>query len=382
MRRLAWHRSPVLQMTFVTGICLSVALLALLGFRANREWQRSSTQLVERRADEAASLFATALSRDMRAVQTDVLAARGWDNFHVQQAHDVTTLVASAFARYPYPDSFFAMDAASGNGETVFFLRADRPAAWSSVSPNAARYPVRVETAPLVAETIEARLAADLAAGRAWSVFDVRLSGRVYQVVARLDYTDRLNQQLKAAYGFTVDLQWLREHYYSELSRQVQRISGGHEGLVLAIVDDADQTVAVSSSAPLTGYISRRTFPQLFIDPRVVAMNPPSALPSRNWTVLASASTDPTLATAIAGARWNVLFASGAAVILAVGLLLSARAIRAWGSIAEMRAEFMASVTHELKTPIAGDPGAGPDLHRWSSGLSRRAARIRIADCA
>src|SRR5688572_25073647 len=99
MKRLEWHRSPLLQMIFVAGICLSVALLAVFGFRANREWQRSSSMLVERRADEAAGLVVTALSRDMRAVQSDVLAARGWDELRVGQAHDVTTLVASAFAR-------------------------------------------------------------------------------------------------------------------------------------------------------------------------------------------------------------------------------------------------------------------------------------------
>ena len=353
MTRVGWHRSPLLQMTFVTGICLSVTLLAVLGFRASREWQRSSSLLVERRANEAAGLFATALSRDMRAVQSDVLAARGWDQLRVGQAHDVTTLVASAFARYPYPDSFFAMEVAAAPSEAVFFLRADRPPAWSAVTPNATRYPVRIESAPRIADNIEARIAADVNAGRSWSVFDSRLGDHVYQVVARLDYSDRLNQDLKAVYGFTVDLQWVRQHYYAEISRQVERISSGSAGLVLAIVDDADETVAATSAAPLTGYVSRRTFPVLFVDPRVIALNPPTALPSRTWTVLASASADPTLGAAIAGARWTVLLASVAAVALAVGLLLSARAIRAQGSIAEMRAEFMASVTHELKTPIA-----------------------------
>ena len=37
------------------GVCASVALLTWFGYHAIREWQRSSTLLVERRADTAAA---------------------------------------------------------------------------------------------------------------------------------------------------------------------------------------------------------------------------------------------------------------------------------------------------------------------------------------
>jgi len=385
MRNLAWGRSPLLQSAFVTGICLSVALLAWFGFRASQEWQRSSSLLVERRADEAASLFVTALGRDMRAVQSDVLVARAWDDFHINQTHDVTTLVASAFARYPYPDVFFAMDATKTPVETIFLLRADRVPTWSPSAATSARHPVKVESHDGIARSIEAGLARDIAAGRQWSVFEARLGPRAHQVVARLDYVDKMNQRLRAVYGFTVDLDWVRTRYYSEISRQVQRISGGTSGLALAIVDEADATVASTSVVPLTAYTSRRSFPVLFIDPRVVALNPPSALPSRTWTVLASGAADPTLISAIDGARWTLILASGAAVTLALGLLLSARAIRAWGGLAELRAEFMSSVTHELKTPVAaiqalaqtfvGGRVARPDAQREYGTLILRETR-------
>jgi signal transduction histidine kinase len=353
MRDLAWRRSPLLQTGFVTGILICVALLAWFGFRSSREWQQSASLLVERRADEAANLFATALARDMRAVQSDILVARAWDGFHVNLSYDVTTLVASAFARYPYPDSFFAIDAGSKGTNAVFFMRSDRPAAWSQVRPNTLRYPVRTENAPSVAHSFEEMLDADSTAGRSWSVFETAIDGRPYQVVARLDYADGLNRRLEAIYGFTVDLNWVRQHYYADLARQVERISGTTPGLTLAILDDSNATVASTADAQLLGHLTRRSFPAMFIDPRVVALNPPRHLPSRTWTILVSSGTDPTLLTAIEGARWTFVLASGAAMTLALGLLLSARAIRAWGSLAEMRAEFMSSVTHELKTPIA-----------------------------
>ena len=57
------------------GICVAVAVLGWFGYRATREWQRSSALLVERRADETADMLVTALARDMRGVQKSVLHA-------------------------------------------------------------------------------------------------------------------------------------------------------------------------------------------------------------------------------------------------------------------------------------------------------------------
>ena len=78
----------------------SVAALAWFGYRAAQEWQRSSALLVERRAVEVANTLATALTRDMRAVQTTILDAREWETF-AESPYDVVDLVAGAFARYP-----------------------------------------------------------------------------------------------------------------------------------------------------------------------------------------------------------------------------------------------------------------------------------------
>ena len=50
----------------------------------------------------------TVLGRDMRGVQATVLASAQWDQFMLDPPFDVRNLAASAFARYPYPESFFA----------------------------------------------------------------------------------------------------------------------------------------------------------------------------------------------------------------------------------------------------------------------------------
>ena len=101
----------------------SVAALAWFGYRAAQEWQRSSALLVERRAVEVANTLATALTRDMRAVQTTILDAREWETF-AESPYDVVDLVAGAFARYPYPELFFGWEPNEASG--MFFARSER----------------------------------------------------------------------------------------------------------------------------------------------------------------------------------------------------------------------------------------------------------------
>src|SRR5580765_7345815 len=90
------------------GMCVSLSVITWFGWRAVREWQRSSLLLVERRTDEAADLLVTALTHDMRAAQQSILTSADWDVFMLDPPFDVSNVVASAFARYPYPEAFFA----------------------------------------------------------------------------------------------------------------------------------------------------------------------------------------------------------------------------------------------------------------------------------
>ena len=79
---------------------------------------------------------------------------------------------------------------------------------------------------------------------------------------------------------------------------------------------------------------------------------------------MAAAGADPTLAEALEGSSQTLAIAGIATVILALGLLLTARATRANARLTELRSEFVQSVTHELKTPIASIRAAGDTMAR------------------
>ena len=121
-------RTSLVANAFILGICVAVAVLAWFGYTASREWRWNSELLASRRAAEMAGLLVRALVRDMGGAHDQVLRGVSVDLLTLSQPHELSDTVATAFARYPYPESFFAWTSAVPADQAVFFARADRVA--------------------------------------------------------------------------------------------------------------------------------------------------------------------------------------------------------------------------------------------------------------
>ena len=348
----------------VVGIVASVSALGWLGYRAVAGWRHSATLLAEQRASETVDRLVTVLSRDMRGVQTTVLASAQWDQFMLDSPYDVRNLAASAFARYPYPESFFAWRGVPTPEGIVFLDRSDRRPVWMTgdVGPN--RFPVIVEFEPRVARQLLDRVLKDAGRRRRFSIFEATLGGTRYQVVARLLYRDPLRGQLEGVFGFTVNLAWVRQHYFPDVTRQVARIGSSSSTFPLTLLDAGGIPVASSSTAPLREPVRRRDLPLTFFDPLLAAVDPPPDLPRETWTVVAGAGGDPALTDAVQASNGTLVVAALAIVVFAAGLVMTARATQAHARLAALRSDFVSAVTHELKTPIATIRAAGDTMAR------------------
>ncbi len=362
---------------FVIGIVASVGAMGWLGYRAVHGWRDSATMLAGQRASETVDRLVLALGRDMRAVQSTVLASVHWDQFMLDSPYDVRNLTASAFARYPYPESFFAWRGVPKPGAVVFLNRADRRPAWmpGEIGPN--RFPVLVEFEPTVAAMLVDRVVEDAARRRRFSIFEATIGGTRYQVVVRLLYQDPVRGRLEGVFGFTVNLAWARQRYFGDVTRQVARIGSSATPLPLAVLDGRGATVANSSAAPLREPVRRRELPLAFFDPQLIALDPPADLPREVWTVAAGAGGDPTLADAVRASNGTLAVAALAVAVLAVGLVMTARATQARARLAGLRSDFVSTVTHELKTPIATIRAAGDTM-----ALGRLSGPDAVRDCA
>jgi len=376
-------------LTALLAVAVGVSIAALLGFgyRATRGWQLSSELLVTRDTTESADMLVAAVTRDMRGAHSRVLANRDWGELSLESLTDTSAQVATAFARYPYPESFFSWQQDSPQG-LVFFNRSSRFPSWMPQPTSPLRYPVALVSDPPGAASLRERVEAHGAARSRYAAFDMTLGGQPYQIIARLVYADPLQERLHSVIGFTVNLAWVRESYFSDILSQVAPIATRGNRLDIAVLDDTGRRIwGVETS----GSAMVREFPLLFIDPSVsmVGLGPAPAV--RTWTIRTSPSADSALIDAAQGADDTLLMAGAAALTLALGLLLAIRAVRAGVALTAMRSDFVSSVTHELKTPLANiramadtlarRPIGGDTVREYAGLLMQEAKRLtRLVD--
>jgi signal transduction histidine kinase len=352
--------------------CLLIVLLAWAGYIAVREWERSVLLLANQQAGETADRFLNQVSRDMQGVQRGVLLSPELDGFTSQEppadpSYEAVNLVASAFARYSYPESFFLWRRAAGAPPT-FFYRQERRPPWSRDPGGPRRFPVVIDDQSPVGAQLLDLIRRESGQRRPFAVIETVLDGTPYQIVARLFYRDPLRQNIDTVFGFLVNLAWTRQHYFSGLldqafSAQTFSNDDTSRGVSLAVFDDQGVLVAGSDDMPAHSTApSERPLRLMFFNPLLVAAEPPSAQQRRGWIIRAEARRDSTLVAAAGAARRMLLLQIVAAAMLVAGIALSVRAAGARLRLAELRSDFVASVTHEFKTPIATIRAAGETL--------------------
>ncbi|HMF97840.1 MAG TPA: hypothetical protein VKE96_26250, partial [Vicinamibacterales bacterium] len=311
----------------VLVVCAGLLAEAWLGYRATQEWQNSSSLLVARRAKDSIEVLMTALSRDMGGVQTTVLSSRDWDARSFTRPYEARALVAGAFARYPYPESFFGWSAASGQ-DPIIFIRANQPPPWLTSPIPVERYPVEIVAEPRLGRRILDALDRDIRAGRVIAVCELDIAGERYQIVSRLQYAAGSAGRIESAFGFMVNLQRARQEYFAGLLRQVARLTDTDTGLTYSLIDDRGNYVVRTGQANGSALL-RRELPILFLDPRQVTLRSSVSPRPLVWTVQVSPARDDTLMAAAQGAPWirSVIVSATFAAVL--GLLVALRVSRA-----------------------------------------------------
>ena len=361
-------------------VFLGIATLLGFGYRATRGWQQSSQLLKERDTADAADLLLKALMRDMAGMQSRVLASGDWVE-SLQSLADTSNRISIAFTRYPYPESFFSWR--GDDPSIVFFNRTGRQPPWMPEAKEPPRFPVSVVFDPPAAASLRRRIDSHGAGRYRYVVFDTTFGDKPYQVVARLLYNDPLQERPDAVIGFTVNLEWVRRSYFSDLLPQIVRVANRENSLDIGIVDDHGTLVW---GADNTSPQEHRRFAILFVDAsfeKIAAPPPPEV---RTWAVHVSQGKESPLNAMSRGADQALNVAMMAAATLCLSLVLAVRSIRAEVKLSSMRSDFVSSVTHELKMPLANisimadslalRPAAPETTHRYAMFLRQESKRL------
>jgi signal transduction histidine kinase len=192
---------------------------------------------------------------------------------------------------------------------------------------------------------------------RAIVAFPAVIDGRRKYVQVQLRFNSATRERIIGFLGFMADAEHLRTVYFPALIqkrlREVQQ-PRGFPPLELYMVDGTGALIGAPDGAPTSQhFVDERSLPLVFFDRELLEYAAPYEQARETWRVrtgygvhtipeIVSASTRPQMALMIVLAlvmAGGVFFVAGAA----------AREVR----VAELKSNFVASVSHDLKTPLA-----------------------------
>jgi signal transduction histidine kinase len=333
------------------GLCVATAMLVWLGYQATQAAGQSARLLLERRIAEQLALLSVGLAQDMRGAHATVLIPVTPSQLMLDPPYDLAEAFARGFARFPYPEFFFTWRWSTEAATTHLFTRADRRPAWHTLDRLGGPYPVAVVRNPAAMRELVFTARQRARADRPVALFDATISGVPYQVVVHALYSDR--GEVSGLVGFGVNVDWMREFYFDEMTLQLGRIGGGDQ-MSLEILDGNRHIVTSTRPRHPALPPAERQFPLVFVDRAFLGMlSPRESRSFETWTIRVGAAADNPMVTAAGRADGTFILISLAALATVAGLVVAVRSVRVAAQLAAMKSDFVSSVTHELKTPLA-----------------------------
>ena len=341
-------------MTFVVAMFAATMALVSFGYVATREWRSGTNLLLERRANEALALVRAALSADMKGAWITAIVPFNTTDAGRRSAVQPVPGLRAHLRAVPVSRVVRAVEAHRGDGTPT---RSTAPigrrrgrrgprrttrsrSCWSATRP---RWPGS-----------SAAVRKQATAASPFIMLEQPIEGTPYQIVAHALFASSPPHALLGFMAFTVNERWLHAQYFDPLMEQVEKIGGSLGGLSIAVSDDEGRVVTKAAPVEPDGAGDLHTrFPLLFIDPALVKSIPSRPTRVREWTVHVRSLPDQTLLATLQGARRMFFLISIAAGASLLALVLTVRADRASAALASMKSDFVAAVTHELKTPVA-----------------------------
>jgi signal transduction histidine kinase len=354
-----------------------LAALAFLGVLAvgysalslAAQLRHNALLLADRQSELAARILATAVTRDMRGAQANVLGGAELKSVRFDSALDLEEIVAKAFARYPYPECFFAWSA--DDSRVFLFVRTDRAIPWARPQPPITLYSVETVHNPRVEHLLQERVTAETARGRLYSAFELPIDGMPYQAVAIAFYHDSAHERLDRVMGFIVNVRWVRDHYFSELITQTAQLAARSTNIDFLLRDEHGAVVARGGeTSRYPGSANQQLYPT-FYDPALAAFAVPADATSPLWTLTVSAGGDEFVVASIRSSRQAVVLIVCGAAALWAGLLVALLASRKHMELEALRWDFVSSMTHELKSPLS-------TIRAIGEMLSENETRLRV----
>jgi signal transduction histidine kinase len=358
----------------VAALLGAAALVVYLQHRALRALDHQATLFMQKVAQQALGEVSAEIRVTFDGPVFDVLTAVNHPHLVANRLDLVEREYCRGLDAYPQVERFFVWrgtEESADASEVLFYSRR------ASGSPNGESR--RFEPDPAMGQAVLASARRHARSQRIYALTGHSVGGAPYEIFVRIFYTDATRERFFAVLGFAVSLETVRASLFQQLEagrlRPLLHPQDGTPQFEMAVVDESGRSLfgppvphpGVSASAPL----AVRFYPEADIRSRMT-----SEVPGRTWT-LHVIPHDPQAPALLASTRMQSYWLSGLPVLLILMALAFALQVRQRAAqLARMQADFVAHVSHQLKTPVSLLSAVGETM-----ALDRVRSSEKLAHC-
>jgi signal transduction histidine kinase len=341
IERLVHDRSLRLATGLAVAVAIPVAILFYFQFRSISALSQTSS-LVLRQLSQATSEGVTDVLVDaLRTVRVDVLLKIGQRQTEPLDLPFIENTFEQGLIADPFVDRFYVWSDVTTDhrGDVLAFDRTHH------------EFIVNPPEGTLLVKQFHA-LAPEQ---RAIAIFDGTIGDRRTHFQGQLRFTftrDRLTSFVALA----VDAERLKRDFVPKLvASKFANVEGptGFPSLAVSVLDGTNHVVYPPGGSATDRYVDERTFPLVFFEPELATFAAPEKGRPETWRVRTGYDNQTIPQIIAARERPQHAMMAMLAGVMALGFFFVARAAAREVRLAELKSNFVSSVSHDLKTPLA-----------------------------
>jgi signal transduction histidine kinase len=352
MTKFFYDRGVRLAAALAVVVAIPMAVLFYFQFKSLNDIETTSAQVLRQLSSETADSLTRSIEDYLKRPHISVLLRVPQARMEPLDLPFIEPILNDALTESPFVESFFVWtERGPQSNQWLVFDHASKALPSDPIEQ-------RFREDKALGNKLLARLRELVKTRRAIVAFTEDINGRPHYVQAQLRFEGPARSRFTSVTAFAVDAEKLRTQFIPSVLRDwlasVQQPSG-FPHLETEILDEDGKHIFASHTehTDRTSPVDERSFAIIFFDKELLEFAAPYEQHREIWGLRTSYGAQPINEIVSASTRPQLALMIVLALAMGLGVFLAAGAAAREVRLAELKSNFVASVSHDLKTPLA-----------------------------